>query len=258
MATELKLTVAKNKKTKESCIKEDYFTAPLKIGEPRSDDERLHLIFMMASAGILKGDEFLYNIRCEKDAKLLITEQSYSKLFDMGEDGIAEKHMQVEVQEGASLWYRPCAVVPFKNSCFKSSADINVQKGGELLWTDIFTAGRVGMGERFVFRHYESRTRVRYDGHLVWMDGSLLEPDEFDMKNLFYYDNYTHQGTCFYCGDDETEKRLLEMDFNDEKYDNVYAGITRAKKGVCVRVLANRSQDIEELFENIVHEISQI
>lgn len=256
MAAELRLIVAKNKKTKECYIKEKYFTAPLKVGEPRSDDERLHLIFMMASAGILKGDEFVYDITCEKESKLLITEQSYSKLFDMGEEGMAAKHMKAEVQEGASLWYRPCAVVPFKNSCFKSYADINVHSGGELFWTDIFTAGRVGMGEKFAFRHYENRTRVRYDGHLVWIDGSLLDPDEFDMENLFYYGNYTHQGTCFYCGDEEIEKRLLEMDFDDEKYCNIYVGITHAKKGVCVRVLANQSQDIEELFENIVHTIS--
>ncbi len=255
MATELKLVVANDNKSSTSYKKECYFTAPLKVGEPRSDNDRLHMILMMASAGILKGDEFIYDITCEKNSKLLITEQSYSKLFDMGKDGSARKRMHVKIEKDASLWYKPCAVMPFKNSCFYSFTDISIQKGGELFWTDIFTAGRVGMGEKFAFRHYESRTRVSYDGHLVWIDGSLLEPDEFDMENLFYYGNYTHQGTCFYCGNEEKEKRLLGMEFDGKEYSNVYVGITQAQKGVCIRVLANQSQDIEDLYNQILDKI---
>lgn len=42
-----------------------------------------------------------------------------------------------------------------------------------------------------------------------------------------------------------------DIDISDKKYPRVYAGITRAKKGVCVRVLANQSQDIEKLFSDI-------
>ena len=107
------------------------------------------------------------------------------------------------------------------------------------------------MGESFAFRHYENRTRVWYDNELVWLDKCNLIPAEFDMTNMYYYRNYTHQGTCFYCGDEEKENMLLDIDISDKKYPRVYAGITRAKKGVCVRVLANQSQDIEELFSDI-------
>ncbi len=251
MAAQLTLTTAYNKDTLKSYKKNSYFSAPLKIGEPRSEDDRLHMIFMMASAGILNGDELIYDITCEKASKLLITEQSYSKLFDMGTDGSAKKHMSINVQKNASLIYRPCAVVPFKNSCFVSETDIRIDKGGEIFWSDIFTAGRVAMGESFAFRHYENRTRVWYDNELVWLDKCNLIPVEFDMTNMYYYRNYTHQGTCIYCGDDEKEKRLLDIYISDKKYQGVYAGITRAKKGVCVRALANRSQDIEELFSDM-------
>lgn len=251
MTTELELVIAKESHSPKSYKKDCYFTAPLKIGEPKSENDRLHIVCMMASAGILKGDEFSYKITCEKDTKVLITEQSYSKLFDMGDSGISFRHMDINVEKNASLWYRPCAVVPFRNSCFSSTADIRVEDGAELLWTDIFTAGRVGMGEKFAFRHYDNCIKVWYGERLVWLDKCVLNPSHFEIENIFYYRNYTHQGTCYYCGNHEKERRLLNTDFSKIQYEHIYIGMTQAKKGVCIRVLGNQSQDIEELFDHV-------
>lgn len=88
MVTELKLWIKEEQK--KSILEECFFTSPLKIGMPQKNKETLHLILMMASPGVLKGDSFAYDIWCKENSKVLITEQSYTKLFDMGE-GTAEK-----------------------------------------------------------------------------------------------------------------------------------------------------------------------
>ena len=62
MLTELKLQIVR--KNGRSIIGDSYFTSPLKLGTPDAERDRLNVVFMMASAGILKGDEFVYNIRC--------------------------------------------------------------------------------------------------------------------------------------------------------------------------------------------------
>lgn len=65
-------------------IQKSYFTSPLKLGTPRTAGGRQKIVLMMASAGVLKGDAFEYYIRCHKGTNALITEQSYTKIFDMG------------------------------------------------------------------------------------------------------------------------------------------------------------------------------
>lgn len=52
-----------------SVITDQYFTSPIKIGLPVSHDDHLDIILMMASAGILKDDEFTYEIICESGTK---------------------------------------------------------------------------------------------------------------------------------------------------------------------------------------------
>ena len=253
MASECRLVIAREK-TRGRSVREDYhFTAPIKLGEPRVrlDGGRLQLILMMASPGVLAGDSFHYDLRLREDAKALITEQSYTKLFNMGSNGRADREMSVCLEKGASLWYRPCAVVPYQDSDFHGRTEIHMSEDSELLWTDIFTAGRVGMGERFLFRHYENLLRVFYDGELIWHDRTLLKPAELAMENSYFYRDYTHQGSCFYCGNAEAEDRILAMDFSNSRYARVYAGVTRARRGVCVRVLATQAQDIEELFSEV-------
>ena len=83
-------------------VTDSYFTSPLKLGIPAAFGERRKIVLMMASAGILKGDTFDYHIRCGAGTKNLLTEQSYTKIFDTGEGG-AEKHQNIEVLEGASF-----------------------------------------------------------------------------------------------------------------------------------------------------------
>lgn len=251
MASEFRLTVGYDPVRNRSFRDAAYFTAPIKLGEPRTEGDRLQLMLMMASAGILAGDSFSYDVCCQAGSRTLITEQSYTKLFDMGETGLAKRVMSVALEAGASLWYRPCALVPFRNSDFRGKTEIRMEKDSELLWTDIFTAGRVGMGERFLFRHYENLLRVFYDGELIWHDRTLLKPAELNMENSYFYREYTHQGSCFYCGSAEAEARILAMDLSGPRRSRIYAGVTQARRGVCVRVLATQAQDIEELFSEI-------
>ncbi len=258
MASECRLVIGREKTGGRSIREDFYFMAPVKLGEPgdRLEGGRLHLILMMASPGVLAGDSFSYDFHLREGAKALITEQSYTKLFNMGSSGRAKREMSVRLEKGASLWYRPCAVVPYQDSDFHGRTEIHMAENSELLWTDIFTAGRVGMGERFCFRQYENRLRVWRGDELIWLDRTRLVPAQMQLDNCCFYREYTHQGTCFYCGNPETERRLLEADFSENAFPRVYAGISRVKKGICIRALAKQSQDLEELFSAVQNMLS--
>ena len=124
MVTELKLRIGLE--NNKSVVTESSFTSPLKLGLPNHEDDRLKVVLMMASAGILKGDEFDYHIYCASGTKTFLTDQSYTKIFDTG-DGMAKKRQNIQVKGNASLYYFPCAVIPFRGSSYEG--DIMIKKG---------------------------------------------------------------------------------------------------------------------------------
>ena len=111
---------------------------------------------------------------------ILITEQSYTKIFDTG-DGAAFRKQQITLNGNASLYYRPSAVIPFQNSTFDGENDIYLDENSEFAWSDIMTAGRIAMNEQFLFKHYRNRVRVFINNKLIWMDHCLLEPAHIQM-----------------------------------------------------------------------------
>lgn len=283
MATELKLHIAE--RNGKSVITESYFTSPLKLGTPHTGRDRLKVVLMMASAGILKGDSFHYEIVCGANTKTLLTEQSYSKIFDTGE-GRAEKIQTITVSEGASLYYRPCAVIPFSGSSFQGKTEIKLEADSEFAYADIMAAGRIGMGERFRFRKYGNRVCVSEADKPVWIDNCLLVPERMEAEGMLFFDGFTHQGTFYYYGTaekeemlsdyfsgkpevsqakffsegQETEKGLLkslgeeaegQTGFQENERVYLRCGVSKALKGVCVRILAYTAQDIEDIFDRI-------
>lgn len=264
MEKETKLQLEVGIQNQKSIITHQYFTSPLKLGTPRSSNDRLHIVFMMASAGILKGDQFSYEIKCDADTKTKITEQSYTKIFDTG-DGGASRRQQITLENNASLYYRPSTVIPFQNSSFDAETDIHLQNHSELAWVDIMSVGRIAMNERFSFRYYRNRVRVFLDNRLIWMDHCLLEPSHLNLDGMLFFDHYTHQGTFYYYGAEKkqcklldwyrnylnTSQNILEDQQQPELKKSISIGMTQCLSGICVRVLANTAQDIEELFDEL-------
>lgn len=250
MRTELRLHVGLQ--NKKSVITDSFFTSPLKLGVPNTEGERLKVVLMMASAGILKGDEFVYDICCGSGTKTLLTEQSYTKIFDTG-DGGAKRRQHIQVEQGASLYYCPCAAIPFGGSTYSGDMTVRLEEGSEFAYADIVAAGRVGMGERFAFRQYKNRICVELGDIPVWLDHCMFRPDRLDLESLVFFDGHTHQGTFYYYGKKEKQQQFLDwyLGKQEEIEKTAACGVTEAREGICLRALADTAQDIEELFGQI-------
>lgn len=235
-----------------SVITDQYFTSPIKIGLLVNHDDHLDIILMMASAGILKDDEFTYEIICESGTKTRLVEQSYTKIFDTGK-GRAYKRKHISLHGTASLYDQSSVVIPFQNSWFESDTVVDLQRNSEFAWADILAGGRIAMQERFAFRHYRSRMCVKIEGNPVWLDQCLLEPEWMDAEGIYFFDGYTHQGSFYYYGTEEKQKRILQwrnLAVNRWK-ELAIIGVSEARQGICVRALANAAQNLEEIFADL-------
>ena len=79
-----------------------------------------------------------------------------------------------------------------------------------------------------------------------------------DADSLFFYDGHTHQGTFYYYGPKENQEKILAwretaIEQIERMESGIRLGVTQAQEGICVRVLADTAQDIEEIFDEILN-----
>ncbi|MCP1102259.1 urease accessory protein [Aequitasia blattaphilus] len=226
-------------------ITDCFFTAPFKIVKPYYDKNRAEVMIMQASAGILEGDKYEVEIVVKSGASLMVTGQSYTKLFKM-DSGYATQNVKITVESGASLFYLPCPIIPFGGSSFVSENEIHLQKGSEFIMQDILACGRKGMGEEFKFRKYHSRVVVYENERLIFVDNTRLIPKEYEYHKMGYFEGCSHQGVAYFYG----RKQIKSIN----KSESITAAITNLRKGQILRILSDSGDRIVNYIKTYVEE----
>ena len=221
----LKLT-AENRNGR-TVISHSEFTSPLKIANPFYRNNYTEVMMMAASAGILEGDEYDIEITVRENASLKFTAQSYSKIFKADKTG-AKQRVRITVENGGSLIYMPCPVIPFADSVFDSRTEVRLYGDSRFVMTDILACGRKAMKERFAFKSYRSRTAVYADDKLCFLDNQKLVP--------------SHTGMMYLYG---KEPNITEND-------RLEAAVTNACKGVCIRAAGDSADEIWRYFGTLI------
>lgn len=231
-------------------IKDIYFTSPYKVMSPFVEGAHMELVQMSASAGMLSGDQFTLDMVFREHSDVTYLSQSYEKVFaSKGEQTVKRMHMTVE--EGARVCYMPYPMIPFAGSDFLGENQIHILKNASLLYCDIFSCGRVGMGEFFQMKCYRSRTKIWIENELVFADHTLLDPVHFCYQTMGMWDRYTHNGMLyFYVPNEKKEKQMVDW-IRSQDQNGLLAGCTKCRKGVAVRVLGTRGDEIYEFFREI-------
>jgi len=212
-----------------------FFTSPFKVAKPfYRDNGYTEIMVMCASPGILAGDSYDIRLDLSANTKTIISEQSYRKLYNTGDD-FSQQNTQISVEENASLYYIPYPVIPFAGSRFRSRTDINLHSSSKLIFGEIFTCGRVGMGERFAFSELSSRTAVSVDGKPIFLDNCHMTGSEVDFSGTGFFEKYSCQGVFFLYGFDEVSLPECE---------GIEAAISKSSKGYTIRTLADSANNM--------------
>ena len=144
------------------------FRAPYHISKPYWDaDTRVLLVQVVnPTAGILSGDRLESAIAVDRDAALLVTAPSASRVFQM-RDGTAECRQHFSVAAGGWLEVMPEPLVPHRGSRYRQTTTVDVEPGGELFFVDQLMPGRVGHGEAWGWSRLCLELTVRVNGGLV-------------------------------------------------------------------------------------------
>jgi urease accessory protein len=144
------------------------FRAPYHLSKPYWDVDAGTLLVQVVNptAGILEGDSLQSDIVVERDAALLVTTPSASRVFKM-QDGSAECRQRFAVQRGGWLEVLPEPLVPHRGCRYRQATAIEAESGGGLFFVDLLMPGRVAHGEAWGWERLCLETEVKLDGELV-------------------------------------------------------------------------------------------
>lgn len=144
------------------------FRAPFHLSKPywNPDSRVLLLQVVNPTAGILAGDSLESHLAVERDAALLVTTPSASRIFKM-HAGAAVCRQHLAVAAGGWLEVMPEPLVPHRSSRYRQTTTIDVEPGGALFFVDQLSPGRVGHGEAWSWERLQLELTVRVGGSLV-------------------------------------------------------------------------------------------
>jgi len=233
-------------------IEDAFYTSPYKVMHPFHNGKHSDIMMMAASAGLLGGDHFSLQLDFKEGCDVTFLSQSYEKVFNT--DGkIASKEISINVGPEAHVSYMPYPAIPFAGSNYQSNAVIKIDPSATFLYADIFTCGRTGMGEFFAMEKFQSKSRFYVGEHLAFADHTLIDPKKFDYTKIGFWGNYTHNGMFFaYSPEKEMLIQLKEKVREMGKSFDGIVGISNVEKGMVLRALSMRGENIWTLFESIV------
>ena len=169
------------------------FRAPYHVSKPYWDGHALLVQVVNPTAGILAGDRLESAVVVEKNAALLVTTPSASRLFRM-RDGAAECRQHFTVAANGWLEVMPEPLVPHRGSRYRQTTTIEVERSGGLFFVDQLVPGRIGHGEAWQWEHLRLELTVH-----VGREPVLRERFDQRGEDLRAFAELAHSGpaTCF-------------------------------------------------------------
>lgn len=246
-------------RNQKTFLKKAYHTTPFKIADVTEDKTRqkLQLMLMSSSPGILDEDEYNIEIEVAENCSLALQTQSYQRLFSMKKS--ASQNMQIRLEKGSSFSYLPHPAVPHKASNFVADNKIYLSSGCTLMWAEILTCGRKLRDETFAFTKYHNITQIFLNNRLVVKENLLLRPCLVDVSAIGQLEKYTHQASFIYINETAPVNAFvagLHQLLSTEK--EICFGVSSlAVNGIIVRILGYKAEQLYNLHKTIADFISR-
>lgn len=234
--------------------------APLKIAKPFARSDRGLTIYLMdASPGLFGGDLQTIICRIGCNSSLYLTNQSSCKIHPSHTQELSLQMQTFYIENGALFEYIPEPIVPYEGSRYEGATTLYMQTGGSAIVGEIITPGRIGRGEFFLFRKFQSTFSVYWDEQCMVWDTLVIEP--MRISNRLIMGTFTHVGTLYVLSEMMNESHVVAIRkvLDSIAGIDVYAGCSALQKnGMIVRMLGNHAWRLQEVMRECHMHIRKI
>jgi len=195
------LRAAFERRGEATVMTEKYHTAPVKIAKTFPLGSSIGAIVMDVSPGMLDGDHYELEWKCGPGSRLLVTNQSFTKVHPAGPLGGASLKQTFVLGAEAVAEHMPEPIMLYKDAAFVSETDVHLAPGSVWMQADVWCPGRTLRGERFLYTRFDSRLAVWYGGERIGAQRQWIEPAAQAIRAPGCFADATHIGTLLVYGD---------------------------------------------------------
>ncbi|HSD41515.1 MAG TPA: urease accessory protein UreD [Burkholderiales bacterium] len=149
---------------------------PLVVQKPQypEGDAVCHAIVVHPPGGIAGGDELELTVRAGPGARALLTTPGAGKWYRTAGPW-ARQRIALDAGAGTVLEWLPQETIVFENAAAELEADIRLAADARFIGWEIIRLGRTASGGRVARGRLRTRTSIRRDGRLEWLERARLE-----------------------------------------------------------------------------------
>jgi len=152
---------------------EQYSCAPLQwLGPVDPQDPRWLFYLRNPNGGLLQGDRHQIQVHVGAGTHVEIRSQSATRLHP----GTTAQTITINLDPDSSVVWIPHPLIPGQSSDFHQKVQIHLAASSRLAFADVWTAGRVGMGEAWQFQNLHNHIEIFVENRLCWTESLHLDP----------------------------------------------------------------------------------
>ena len=261
----LKLVLEQDLAREKTVVKEQYSKIPLFTQRALYLEETLpsmaYLYIISPSGGILQGDRLRMDIVLKKRASAHITTQGATRIYRM-ERNYATQIINAVVDDGCYLEFIPDQIIPFRDSRFYQTVNLNVHDNGTMIYSEMIVPGRVASDESFQYDICYMKALAKNQKNLLRLiDIAILEPKRRNLHAPGILGNFDVIGSTYILTKAEYVKELKnQINSELQKFTHISGGasILPHNSGVMVRMLGNCASDLRFATYDIVKIVRKI
>ncbi|MEX2192281.1 MAG: urease accessory protein UreD [Nitrosarchaeum sp.] len=239
-------------------IKEKESMFPLSVQKEMYYDQfqpkMTHVYIVSSSGGILQGDKYMIDIILEKNALAHITTQGATRVYGMNVSN-AIQVVNVSLDDGAYLEFIPDQIIPYKNSRFYQEINFKVHDNATMIYSEIISPGRIGMGEIFDYEIcYLRSIGKNHKDELRFTDYTKIEPKKMNLQDFGVLGQKQITATVYILAKRNDIEKIIQTLENEIKNSSEieFGWSTMTKEnGILLRILGNTTRDVIRLVYDI-------
>ncbi|HZC49347.1 MAG TPA: urease accessory protein UreD [Nitrososphaeraceae archaeon] len=243
----------------KTVVKEQYSKVPLFTQRALYLEESIpsmaYIYIISPSGGILQGDRYRMDIKLKNNAYSHITTQGATRIYRM-ENNFATQIVNVVVDDGCYFEFVPDQIIPYRNSRFYQTVNLNVHDNATMVYSEIIVPGRVASGESFEYDIcYMKALAKNQKERIRFIDIAILEPKKRNLKTLGILGSFDVVGSMYILTMAKYVAELNEaINSSVQKFFKISAGATILpyNSGVLVRMLGSVASDLRNAMYEVI------
>ena len=195
-----------------SYISDQSFRAPIHLSKSHHDAGCVIQTIVNPTAGFFDGDLLETNVVVARDARLVLSTPSASRVYPTRSGKPASNFQKFTLEENASLEWIPEPFIPHAGASYFQKTFLQLRPTSSLLFFDWIAPGRVAKGEIFAYRNLRWELDLQVDDTLTARERYNLDPIDQSLEALKAKFPAAHYLSVYAAGDFSSHWPAAELD----------------------------------------------